>query len=241
MYGNKLKGMQSQTQFVWLASPSGITSKNNTFLGMGRWVNGIWPNEVVYTNLELFKTETHQEQGSKYYSGPPIGGIFVTRNSLPAGGDTVTLYWWFTNTETATISPWIDTVSKSGDTTIQVNARTKFTLNLDGPLGQKSYDVEVFVGEQPPSDGPMNYFLKPNFPNPFNGNTIIEIMMPNDGYASIKVFDILGCEIQILAQGMFLRGIHQFRWDAGRVASGVYYCAFTSDSYTQTRGMMVVR
>ena len=65
--------------------------------------------------------------------------------------------------------------------------------------------------------------------------------MPNEGYATLKVFDILGREITTLAQGIYKQGTYRLPWNIGGIASGVYYCKFTSGSYTLTRKMMVIR
>jgi hypothetical protein len=88
---------------------------------------------------------------------------------------------------------------------------------------------------------PMDYGLKQISPNPFIANSAAEVMMQNDGFISLKVFDILGHEVGTLAQGMFKRGTHRLHWDTKQFGGGVYYCTFTSGSYKKASSMIMVR
>jgi hypothetical protein len=88
---------------------------------------------------------------------------------------------------------------------------------------------------------PPDYVLKQNYPNPFNSVTTIEFVMKEDHYAYLKVYDILGREIETLAQGMYGRGLHRLKWDSKNVASGIYYYKFTSGTYAGIRKMLLLR
>ena len=74
---------------------------------------------------------------------------------------------------------------------------------------------------------PAEYSLRAAFPNPFNARTTIAFDLPEKGYVSLKVYDILGRTTRTLAEGEFEAGRHRVAWD-GRddegkdMASGVY-------------------
>ena len=64
-------------------------------------------------------------------------------------------------------------------------------------------------------------------PNPFNPSTSIRYTLAASGYARLAVYNMLGQEVRVLAEGHLDLGVHEARWD-GRdksghvVASGVY-------------------
>jgi len=125
----------------------------------------------------------------------------------------------------------IDTLINSGNITNECIGATTRNISVTGKKKSASSG----------GSSQMNYFLEPPYPNPTNGRSIIEFVMPNEGYATLKVFDILGREITTLAQGIYKQGTYRLPWNIGGIASGVYYCKFTSGSYTLTRKMMVIR
>ncbi|MFH1862326.1 MAG: T9SS type A sorting domain-containing protein, partial [bacterium] len=70
---------------------------------------------------------------------------------------------------------------------------------------------------------PDQVTLSQNYPNPFNPLTTISYGLPQNGFVSIKVFDLLGREIGVLVDGYRSAGIHQVTWDASTLSSGVYF------------------
>jgi S-formylglutathione hydrolase FrmB len=71
---------------------------------------------------------------------------------------------------------------------------------------------------------PVEFRLEQNYPNPFNPITIINIFMPAEEYLSLKVYDLLGKEVDILAEGKLPAGIHRFSFDGSSLSNGVYFC-----------------
>jgi|GEM_PF-982822 photosystem II stability/assembly factor-like uncharacterized protein len=70
---------------------------------------------------------------------------------------------------------------------------------------------------------PKEFSLKQNYPNPFNPTTMIEFQLPQSGYVTLKVFDILGNNIATLLQQEFSAGNFAYEWNAGDVPSGIYF------------------
>ncbi|HUI65385.1 MAG TPA: FlgD immunoglobulin-like domain containing protein, partial [Bacteroidota bacterium] len=67
-----------------------------------------------------------------------------------------------------------------------------------------------------------------NYPNPFNPSTRISYSLPQGGYVSLRVFNLLGQTVATLVDGFVGAGLHEIVWDGrdagGRtVASGVYF------------------
>jgi len=63
-----------------------------------------------------------------------------------------------------------------------------------------------------------------NYPNPFNGSTVVSVLLPRAGNVTLGVYDLLGRQIERLARTALAEGYHEFRWNAGALSSGVYVC-----------------
>jgi flagellar hook assembly protein FlgD len=75
----------------------------------------------------------------------------------------------------------------------------------------------------------VQWKLGQNFPNPFNGRTMIPVELSADDDLSIRFFDSLGRFVSELPLGRVGKGSHNFQWDGTDIngsplASGLYYC-----------------
>ena len=84
----------------------------------------------------------------------------------------------------------------------------------------------------PPPNGilPKNYSLEQNYPNPFNPATTIRYQLPNAGYVKLKVYDILGREVETLVNEAKVAGSYSAIFDGEKLASGVYITRLTAQS-----------
>ncbi len=88
---------------------------------------------------------------------------------------------------------------------------------------------------------PSNLSLKQNYPNPFNPSTTIEFELTRTSHVILTVYDLLGREVSVLANGGMEAGIHEVKLDATELSSGVYLYRLTAGSLVQTRKMIVVK
>ncbi|MCB2230185.1 T9SS type A sorting domain-containing protein [bacterium] len=93
---------------------------------------------------------------------------------------------------------------------------------------------------------PMNYSLAQNYPNPFNPTTTIGFALPMAGDVRLDVFNLLGQKVKTLVNTEMLAGEHKVVWDgttdAGtRVASGVYFYRLSTDQFTDTKKMLMLK
>jgi hypothetical protein len=69
---------------------------------------------------------------------------------------------------------------------------------------------------------PQSYELYQNYPNPFNPTTIISYELSKDSRVSLKIYDILGREVMMLADEQQTAGYYQKTFNARQLASGMY-------------------
>jgi chitinase len=86
-----------------------------------------------------------------------------------------------------------------------------------------------------------DYSLNQNFPNPFNPSTVINFEVNKPGVVFIQLYDNLGKEVQTLANKFYNRGSHQINFNAENLTAGTYYYKLTTDNYTETRKMVLVK
>jgi hypothetical protein len=83
--------------------------------------------------------------------------------------------------------------------------------------------------------------ISQNYPNPFSGMTSFTFRLPDDMYASVRVFDMLGREVAVVAEGSFVAGSHSVEYNGSDLPEGVYmYKVITNDNVV-TKKMVVVR
>jgi hypothetical protein len=85
------------------------------------------------------------------------------------------------------------------------------------------------------------FSLSQNYPNPFNPATNIKFSVPNDGPATLKVYDIIGNEVVTLWDQYLKKGAYNAGFDGSDFASGVYFYRLTAGDYTDTKKMTLVK
>ena len=80
---------------------------------------------------------------------------------------------------------------------------------------------------------PERFELFHNYPNPFNPTTTISYQLPTDSRVSLKIYNLLGQQIAVLADEDQPAGYHQAVFEAGRFSTGMYVYRL---SFTDQRG-----
>lgn len=86
-----------------------------------------------------------------------------------------------------------------------------------------------------------NYSLSQNYPNPFNPSTTIRFTLKSAGFVTLKIYNILGVEVSTLISETMNAGAHQVTFNAAGLSSGVYFYQLTSENYTETRKLNLLK
>lgn len=118
------------------------------------------------------------------------------------------------------ITVWNDTVDQSWHFTLN-GLPDSVTLDPDSWILKTAVRVPPsYVFD---SSTPTSVELAANYPNPFNGSTMIRIGIPGRGHVRLEVFDLAGRQMAILADQLMERGRPEFSWRY-EGTSGVYVC-----------------
>lgn len=85
------------------------------------------------------------------------------------------------------------------------------------------------------------YSLEQNFPNPFNPSTSISFSLQKNGFVNLKVYDILGTEIETLLSENKPAGSYTVSFDGSKLASGIYFYKINIGDFTDTKRMVLVK
>lgn len=88
---------------------------------------------------------------------------------------------------------------------------------------------------------PTEFVLEQNFPNPFNPSTKINFVLPQSGFISLKVYNILGNEVATVVSENLPSGIHRIEFNATNLSSGTYFYTLTSGNFSETKKMILLR
>jgi hypothetical protein len=81
-----------------------------------------------------------------------------------------------------------------------------------------------------------------NYPNPFNPTTNIQFSVPQDGYASLKVYNMIGQEVATLFSGMAKAGHYiPATFNASRLASGIYFARLQYSGKSLVQRMLLTK
>ena len=122
-------------------------------------------------------------------------------------------------------------------------------LDPDGPIGrlaQENLDaLNTGVGDIT-AGLPQEFTLMPNYPNPFNPETMVSFGLPRDCEIKLIVYNVLGRVVRTLRKGMYKAGWHTLRWDglddSGRqVGTGIYLLMMNAGEFKSVQKMMLLR
>jgi len=88
---------------------------------------------------------------------------------------------------------------------------------------------------------PDKFMLFPNYPNPFNQSSVIKFQCATPGETSIRVYDVTSKEVAVLVNQYLKPGTYEVYFNASQLASGVYFYKLTTENFTDTKRMIILK
>jgi Subtilisin-like serine proteases len=109
------------------------------------------------------------------------------------------------------------------------------------PATRFTYTVTPFSGITGNNPVPYEYRLYGNYPNPFNPETSIRFSIAKSGFVSLKVYDITGRLISDLLSEQRSAGEYSVMFNAGNLASGLYFARLESNGFVEAKRMLLIK
>jgi len=193
----------------------------------------------------------------------PDESYLIIASSRSGGYGGIDLYLSFRDSEgewtpAINMGSAINTSANEGAPSVSADGAYLFFQSDAQPYGRNPYWIDASIIEslnplsigQHDSQGvtPAVLGLTGCYPNPFNPQTTIEFSIPRSGVVALKVYDMLGRQVETILNEYRDIGHHKLQWNASNVPSGIYFVRMlhrslseTSDSFNQVRKVMVVR
>jgi hypothetical protein len=91
------------------------------------------------------------------------------------------------------------------------------------------------------AETPNGFYLQQNYPNPFNPSTVIGYRLLVNGFVTLKVYNILGKEVATLVNETKNAGSYQVTFNAGKLASGVYFYKLQAGAFTNVKKLLLMK
>jgi len=212
----------NQIQFLDDQTGYGVSSQNRFFKTTDAGAN--WTTTTAGSNALMAEYFVNVNTG---YACGWYGTILYTTDAgsswtpQTSGLTEILTSIWFTTSLTGYISTW--------------NGKVLKTTNGGLTFVQK-------IGKEVP----VQYSLSQNYPNPFNPSTKIKFNIPwNSGqnliHAKLKIYDLLGNVIAVLVEEELQPGSYEITLNASSFSSGVYFYTLSTNEFSDTKKMVLIK
>ena len=123
----------------------------------------------------------------------------------------------------------------------KVNGRDNLNVRSFWSEIRKFKTSGLYTGIEKLNEIPIEYKLHNNFPNPFNPSTVVRFSLPVATQVSLKVYDVMGREVQTLVNERVQAGSYEVKFDGSNLNSGVYFYRIITDEFNDTRRMLLLK
>ncbi|TAL67086.1 MAG: PKD domain-containing protein [Bacteroidetes bacterium] len=172
-------------------------------------------NEVEKTDYIIVKPKLLASFTAEPQSGITPLSVQFTDNST---GEPSGWYWTFGDDSSSTEQNPVHIYETSGTFTVTL------TVSDGNYNDTKTVTDYIIVNKNTGVDDADDFNLMIfNYPNPFNNETRISFRLTRPQKITLKVFDILGCEVKTLVNGEFDTGENVVIFDGSNLLNGIYY------------------
>lgn len=228
----------------YATSPDGTNwTKNTNNPVMVRDLSNGWDRHGVVPGTVLFDGTSYHA----WYSGH--GGDYRYRVGYATSTDGVNWNKDILNNPVLDFGPsgnWDFNQAWNGSVLFDTVTHTYKMWYAGGPFFSErmGYAISLINGidDNILTDLPQRFALSQNYPNPFNPSTRISYSIPNSGFITLKVYDILGKEIQTLVNEFQNEGTHYINFNANSFSSGIYFYKLQSGKeFVEIKKMLYVK
>ncbi len=138
---------------------------------------------------------------------------------------------------------WNDITDNIGTGFAKMHAPSSTIGYGGGELGLiLKYEDTTIVSVDAKKEQPIHNLLLNNYPNPFNNSTIIKFISPYSSYGTIKIYNILGEQTEILFSD-FIESNKEYKIEmsSNKFSSGIYICRLQTQRMEKTIKIIIIK
>jgi serine protease len=200
------------------------TSENDillSFSGYGSWVDICAPGINILT--------TYPPSGLSTYNGTSFSTALVS-------GLAALICSWRPSYTNDQIEAFIE---QSADSIDHLNPSRRGQLGAGRINCYQAISSITGIDDDPTA--PDKIALYPNYPNPFNAQTVISYYLPEQSDVTLDIYDLLGRKTSSLVSEKQEAGEHSVVWDGVNLPSGIYLCKFKAGAFSESRRMTLLK
>jgi hypothetical protein len=202
------------TNNVWLSSDNGTT-----------WINRNGQAPYTLPAVQVNSVRYHPLQPNWIYVGTDLG-VFASANKG--------IKWEVILQSSENAGP--------ANTVVEELFWQGTSYLIAATHGRGMYRVNPpLLVDVPERESPMTSALQQNYPNPFNPTTTIRYALARRSRVTLMIFNTLGEKVAELVNGEIEPGYHEVTFNAGTLASGLYFYRLQAGSFVDTKRLLYLR
>ena len=201
--------------------------------------------ELGFPNLED-PTASFTVTNSIFNVNTIVGGAFTLNELNNVYSDTDPMFADTTNGDYR-LQPGSVCIDKGIQDTVIVYNEGQDTLfvppmsfiGLAPDMGAYEFDPSTNIENS--LNNPATFKLNQNYPNPFNPTTTIEFTIPKTEFVTLKIYNLLGQEVEKLLSKKLTAGEYSFNWNAGDLSSGLYIYRLEAGDFNEIKKMVLLK
>jgi hypothetical protein len=123
----------------------------------------------------------------------------------------------------------------------QIDTDGNFELTHDTVKVYVDYITSVDQNLDSKNEIPNELFLAQNYPNPFNPETNIVFSVNNTNFVTIKLYDIVGRELETIFSKIVTAGTHSIKFKPDNLSSGAYIYKLETQNKSISKKMLFIQ
>ena len=218
-----------------------------------------------FSDITLVEKTVYYETAYNTGNNMTIGLPLTSWEVIPSIGDEIAAYdesgrligSTSFNGENMALTVWGDDLTTTAKDGLAIGEKVTFKLwnsdmNTESTLvvtkwdaGSDAYTIDgisiasnIIVSGATSADA---YKLYQNVPNPFNGTTTVKFYVPENAEVTIGVYNMLGEHVAEVTSDIFSAGKHEVVFNSKDLGQGTYFVRMTTDNFTATKNMNIVK
>ncbi len=243
---------ESSIQFTPVRAMMNVSSNTQAGeLTAGEIKTSSGSSNALMKNIKIDKVDL------SYWNFIPINTYWIVYESQPAGDVAGTISFQYDPAVDFPANPLFNenklVIAGLNPYSEELEALTT-TLDINTNTVTASYDkffqtwvvasldsVSTAVDQSFEDKIPTSYGLFQNYPNPFNPLTTINYSIPESGFVTMSIYDMLGNKVETLLEEEKPAGNYSLIFDADRFSSGIYFYQLRTVDYIETKKMILLK